>query len=224
MAGSGSLVRWQTPDMNEPVVDGVVIGDDGAPRCTWGASTDDYAVYHDTEWGRPTVDERTLFEKICLEGFQSGLSWLTILRKRKNFRAAFENFDADAVAHFGDPHVERLLGDAGIIRHRGKIEATINNAQRLVELHDAGRTLGGIIWSHEPASWPTPTSMADVPAVTEESTALSKQLKKLGFRFVGPTTAYAAMQAMGVVNDHMADCWAREACLDERAALTPPTD
>ena len=215
-----SSAIWQTPGMSESVV----IGDDGRPRCRWGASTPDYATYHDTEWGRPTVDERTLFEKICLEGFQSGLSWLTILRKRENFRAAFANFDAATVAHFDDRAVERLLDDAGIIRHRGKITATINNAQRLVELHDAGRSLGGIIWSHEPAAWPTPSSMADVPAVTAESTALSKQLKKLGFRFVGPTTAYAAMQAMGVVNDHMADCWVREACLDERYALTPPTD
>lgn len=203
--------------------DALVIGDDDLPRCSWGASTPDYARYHDTEWGRPTIDERTLFEKICLEGFQSGLSWLTILRKRENFRAAFAHFDAAAIAAFDGTDIERLLGDTGIIRHRGKIEATINNAGRLLELHASGTSLGELIWSFEPAVWPTPTSMADVPAVTDESTALSKQLKKLGFRFVGPTTAYAAMQAMGVVNDHMAGCWVRGECLDQRAELGPLT-
>ncbi len=209
--------------MTEAANDGIVIGEDGRPRCSWGASSDDYAHYHDTEWGRPTIDERTLFEKICLEGFQSGLSWITILRKRDNFRTAFADFDAVAVADFDDTDVERLLGDAGIIRHRGKIEATINNAQRLVELHDADTSLGALIWSHEPSTWATPSSMDDVPAVTEASTALAKNLKKLGFRFVGPTTAYAAMQAMGIVNDHMAECWVRQECLDERASIAPPT-
>lgn len=209
--------------MSDEGNNGIVIGDDGRPRCGWGSSSDDYAHYHDTEWGRPTIDERTLFEKICLEGFQSGLSWITILRKRNNFRAAFADFDAARVATFGNDDVERLLSNAGIIRHRGKIEATINNAQRLVELHENDTTLGGTIWSFEPSTWPTPKSMSDVPAVTDDSTALAKHLKKLGFRFVGPTTAYAAMQAMGIVNDHMADCWVRQACLDERAAITPPS-
>lgn len=209
--------------MSDPENSGNVIGADGRPRCSWGASSDDYAHYHDTEWGRPTVDERTLFEKICLEGFQSGLSWITILRKRDHFRAAFADFDAARVAAFGEDDVERLLDDPGIIRHRGKIEATINNAQRLGELHETGTSLGALIWSFEPTTWPTPTSMRDVPAVTDESTALAKQLKKRGFRFVGPTTAYAAMQAMGIVNDHMAGCWVREECLDERASLAPPT-
>lgn len=204
--------------------DSIVIGEDSRPRCSWGASSDDYALYHDTEWGRPTIDERTLFEKICLEGFQSGLSWITILRKRDNFRAAFVDFDAAAVAEFDETDVERLLQDAGIIRHRGKIEATINNAQRLVELHEADTTLGAVIWSFEPDTWPTPSAMSDVAAVTDESKALAKHLKKLGFKFVGPTTAYAALQAMGIVNDHMADCWVRQECLDERAAITPPTD
>lgn len=204
--------------------DSLVIGDDSRPRCSWGASSDDYARYHDTEWGRPTIDERTLFEKICLEGFQSGLSWITILRKRENFRSAFADFDAAAVAEFDEADVERLLQDAGIIRHRGKIEATINNAQRLVELHRAGTTLGALIWSFEPDSWPAPASMSDVQAITDESTALSKRLKKLGFKFVGPTTAYAALQAMGIVNDHMDGCWVRQECLEERAAITPPTD
>ena len=199
--------------------DSIVIGDDNRPRCSWGTSTADYIHYHDTEWGRPTIDERTLFEKICLEGFQSGLSWLTILRKRENFRAAFADFDAASVAEFGEPEIERLLGDAGIIRHRGKIAATINNAQRLLELHDQGTSIGELIWSFEPDEWPTPSSMADVAAVTDASTAMSKRLKKAGFRFVGPTTAYAAMQAMGVVNDHMDGCWVRDECLAERNAL-----
>ncbi len=210
--------------MSDPASDSIVIGTDGRPRCRWGSSSDDYARYHDTEWGRPTVDERTLFEKICLEGFQSGLSWITILRKRDNFRAAFSDFDAARIAEFDDTDVERLLGDAGIIRHRGKIEATINNAQRLVELHAAGTSLGALIWSFEPDTWPSPSSMSDVAAVTDESKALAKHLKKLGFKFVGPTTAYAALQAMGIVNDHMANCWVRQDCLDERAATIPPTD
>ena len=197
----------------------LVIGDDSRARCSWGASTPDYARYHDTEWGRPTFDERTLFEKICLEGFQSGLSWLTILRKRENFRVAFDHFDAEQIAGYDDDDVDRLLADAGIIRHRGKIEATINNATRLVELHESGTTLTELLWSFEPDESPAPSSMSDVPAVTEESTALAKQLKKVGFRFVGPTTAYAAMQAMGIVNDHLDGCWVRQACLDERAGL-----
>ena len=201
----------------------LAIGDDGRPRCSWGTSTDDYAAYHDTEWGRPTIDERTLFEKICLEGFQSGLSWLTVLRKRQNFRAAFSDFDAATVAEFDEPDIERLLDDAGIIRHRGKIEATINNAQRLVNLHDRGTTLGALIWSFEPDEWPAPSSTSDVAAVTPASTALAKQLKKLGFRFVGPTTAYAAMQAMGIVNDHLDGCWVRDDCLTDRAHVVVPT-
>ncbi len=197
--------------------------DDGRGRCWWGAGTVDYALYHDTEWGRPTVDERTLFEKLCLEGFQSGLSWLTILRKRPAFRRAFADFEPAEVARFGDADVERLLGDAGIVRHRGKIEASINNARVLVELWDRGETLAGLVWSHEPDPVPAPKTLADIPAVTAESTALSKALKKRGFRFVGPTTAYAAMQAMGVVNDHLEGCWVREACAKERRDLVRPT-
>ncbi len=202
-------------------MDALVVGDDGQPRCSWGSSSEDYIHYHDTEWGRPTTDERTLFEKMCLEGFQSGLSWITILRKREAFREVFANFDAATVAGYGEAEVAELLTDARIIRHRGKIEATINNAQALLELHDSGRTLAGLIWSYEPDEaerhvW------GDVPATTPESTALSKELKKLGFRFVGPTTAYAAMQAMGVVNDHFVGCVERAACDAERKALTRP--
>lgn len=201
----------------------LVIGDDGRPRCGWGVSSDDYADYHDREWGRPTIDERTLFEKICLEGFQSGLSWLTILRKRENFRSAFADFDAATVADFTEHDVERLLADAGIIRHRGKIQATINNARRLVEMHQTETSLGALIWSFEPDHWPAPASLSDVAAVTPQSTALAKRLKVLGFRFVGPTTAYAAMQAMGIVNDHLDGCWVREACLADRSGLTVPS-
>lgn len=200
----------------------LVTGLDGHDRCAWGASNDDYVPYHDLEWGRPTTDERTLFEKLCLEGFQSGLSWLTILRKRPAFREVFADFDAETVAGFGEADVERLLGDERIIRHRGKIEATINNARALCDLHDGGRTLAGVIWGHEPPEG-APETMGDVAASTPESTALSKELKKLGFRFVGPTTAYAAMQAMGVVADHMVGCWVRDECVAERAALTRPT-
>lgn len=201
------------------IEDSLHTDDDGRSRCAWGVSAPDYVHYHDTEWGRPTLDERTLFEKICLEGFQSGLSWLTILRKRDNFRIAFAGFDPEAIAAFGPSDVERLLSDSGIIRHRGKIEATIDNAERLLELHDRGTSLGELIWSLEPVDRPAPTSISELPAVTAESTALSKQLKSLGFRFVGPTTAYAAMQAMGVVNDHIDGCWVRDACLAERARL-----
>ncbi len=200
----------------------LVEGDDGNLRCSWGSSSDDYTHYHDTEWGQPTTDERTLFEKMCLEGFQSGLSWITILRKRDAFRDVFDNFDHTKVAQFEEPDVERLLGDARIIRHRGKIEATINNAQALVRLHEGGETLAGLIWSYEPKDR-VPTEWSEIPAKTDESTALSKDLKKRGFKFVGPTTAYAAMQAMGVVNDHFGDCWKRDECAHKRDALTRPT-
>ncbi len=203
-------------------MDALVIGDDGQPRCSWGSSSADYIHYHDTEWGRPTTDERTLFEKMCLEGFQSGLSWITILRKREAFREVFADFDAETVADFGEPEIEKLLSDERIIRHRGKIEATINNAQVLVEMHGEGSTLAGMIWSHEPSE-ATPEVWDDVPGFTDESTALSKALKKRGFRFVGPTTAYAAMQAMGIVNDHFIGCAFRQSCADERAAVVRPT-
>ena len=198
------------------------IGDDGVARCPWGASTPDYIVYHDEEWGVPTTDERTLFEKLCLEGFQSGLSWLTILRKRDGFRDAFDNFDATKVAAYTDADVERLVTNAAIIRHRGKIESTINNARRLLELWDEGSSLAEVIWSHEPPEQPPPTSLSDVAATTPESTALSKALKKRGFSFVGPTTAYAGMQAMGVVNDHLIGCGSREKCDEMRAELVRP--
>jgi DNA-3-methyladenine glycosylase I len=168
-----------------------------------------YEAYHDEEWGLPVSDERGLFERVSLEAFQSGLSWITILRKRDAFRAAFASFEPDAVARFDGRDVERLLGDAGIVRNRAKIEATIANARATVDLRDAGTSLPELVWSHRPAPRPAPRSFADVPAQTPEAVALAKALKKAGFRFVGPTTLYAGMQACGLVNDHVATCPSR---------------
>jgi DNA-3-methyladenine glycosylase I len=200
---------------------GLSNGSDGRPRCWWGASTREYERYHDEEWGRPIRDDRGIYERLVLEGFQSGLSWLTILRKRENFRAAFAGFDIDAVAAFGARDVTRLLGDAGIVRHRGKIEAAIQNAKAAAELHAAGESLAELVWSHAPSGRRrAPRSLDDLPAITPESTALSKELKRRGFRFVGPTTAYAAMQACGVVNDHLAGCVVRA----QVEALSSPVD
>jgi DNA-3-methyladenine glycosylase I len=180
-------------------------------RC-WESKDPAYNAYHDEEWGRPVRDERGLLERLCLEGFQSGLSWLTILRKRESFRAAFTNFDAEAVARFGDPDVERLLGDAGIVRHRGKIEAAIANARATLALRATGTPLQELLWEYR-RDGPAPTSwVAQTPASVE----LSKRLRKAGFRFVGPTTVYAAMQACGVVNDHIATCFVRDAVERER--------
>ncbi len=178
------------------------------PRC-WPTTDPLYAAYHDEEWGRPILDERGLFERFCLEGFQSGLSWLTILRKRENFRAAFSQFEPEVVARFGERDVQRLLADAGIVRHRGKIEATIANARGVLELREAGTPLQQLVWSHAPEAHPAPATMADWRSETPASKDLSKRLKAAGFRFVGPTTVWAAMQACGVVNDHLATCWVR---------------
>jgi DNA-3-methyladenine glycosylase I len=172
----------------------------------WSTTDPLYAAYHDEEWGMPVRDERGLYERLCLEGFQSGLSWLTILRKREAFRAAFAGFDPEAVARLGEADVARLLGDAGIVRHRGKIEAAIANARATLALRDAGTPLHELVWAHEPPERPAPRSAADWPASTPESAALAKALRRAGFRFVGPTTVYAAMQACGVVNDHLASC------------------
>jgi DNA-3-methyladenine glycosylase I len=197
----------------------LIIGpDDDHARCGWGVSTPDYVTYHDQEWGRPVVDERVLFEKLCLEGFQSGLSWLTILRKREAFREVFDNFNAESVAQFDESDVLRLLDDSRIVRHRGKIEAAINNACVLLEVRSEGSSLCELLWSHRPETPVTPGSMADIAATTPESIALAKQLKARGFRFVGPTTAYAAMQAMGVVNDHLEGCWVRDECQNAQTA------
>ncbi|MER5365349.1 DNA-3-methyladenine glycosylase I [Streptomyces sp. NPDC002722] len=182
---------------------------DGGLRCPWGLSTEDYLAYHDTEWGRPVHGDDALFERLCLEAFQSGLSWLTILRRREGFRSAFARFKIPAVAEFTDADKERLLADAGIIRNRAKIEATLANAKVLAGW--AAGELDEVIWSHapDPAARPVPRTTGDIPAVTPESTALAKDLKKRGLRFVGPTTAYALMQACGLVDDHLADCVAR---------------
>ncbi len=190
-------------------------------RCSWPLGHDDYLDYHDNEWGRPTTDPHLLFEKICLEGFQSGLSWLTILRKRPEFRRAFADFNYEKVARFDDGDVARLLDNAGIIRHRGKIEATINNAQRACEMADAGESLVDWIWS-----WAVLTPDRDdgpdgptIPALTERSKALAKELKKMGWKFFGPTTAYAFMQSEGLTNDHDETCFAHQPCEAERAAF-----
>jgi DNA-3-methyladenine glycosylase I len=179
-------------------------------RCPWALSSPDYLAYHDEEWGRPVRDDRGLYERMVLEGFQSGLSWLTILRKRESFRAAFANFEIDTVAGFGERDVERLLADAGIVRHRGKIEAAIANARAAAAMRDAGESLAELIWAHAPPRpRRAPRTLDEVPAVTPESTALAKELKRRGFRFVGPTTAYATMQACGLVNDHLEGCRVR---------------
>ena len=193
---------------------GLFTGDDGAVRCSWCQATPAYQHYHDHEWGFPVGDDRRLFEKLCLEGFQAGLSWLTILNKREAFRAGFANFDAERVARFDERDVARLLADAGIVRHRGKIESTINNAKRVIELCAEFGSLREYVWRYAPApkSRPKRMTLAAVRAATTspESIAMSKDLKKRGWSFVGPTTVYAFMQAMGLVNDHLDGCHVRE--------------
>jgi len=190
---------------------GLVRGEDGRDRCWWGASTPDYLEYHDTEWGRPVRSDQGMYERLTLEAFQSGLSWLTILRKREGFRRAFAGFDIDAVAAFGDADVERLMADAAIVRNRAKIDAAIVNARAAQRMGEAGESLAELVWSHRPeVSSPPPRSADDLAAVTAESKALARELKRRGFTFVGPTTVYSMMQACGVVNDHLAGCWVRE--------------
>jgi DNA-3-methyladenine glycosylase I len=189
-----------------------VVGPDGHARCPWGLSTPDYVAYHDEEWGKPVHGDDALFERICLEAFQSGLSWITILRRRETFRAAFDHFRIDSVAAFTDEDRTRLLADPGIIRNRAKVDAALTNAvaaRTVRDEHDGG--LDALVWSFapDPATRAAPRRLAEVAAITPESTALSKDLKKRGFRFVGPTTAHALMQACGLVNDHLVDCWAR---------------
>jgi DNA-3-methyladenine glycosylase I len=183
-------------------------GPDGLPRCSWALSTPDYVTYHDEEWGRPLRGDRELYERLTLEAFQSGLAWITILRKREGFRRAFDGFDPVAVASYGSARVERLLGDTSIVRNRAKVEAAIHNARAVVAL-DGGLT--ELLWSFAPPPGrPAPATPADVPATTPESTAMAKELRRRGFRFVGPTTAYALMQATGMVDDHLATCHARK--------------
>jgi len=188
------------------------------PAACFGSGDALYLAYHDEEWGRPVRDERGVYERLCLEGFQSGLSWLTILRKRPAFRRAFHDFEPEAVAAFGAEDVERLLADAGIVRHRGKIEAAIANAAATLALRAAGTPLQTLFWAHAPAAHAVPRTAADWPASSPDSALLARRLRREGFRFVGPTTAYAAMQACGVVNDHLAGCPVREEVERERRA------
>jgi len=197
-----------------------LVGDDGKARCRWCASAPEFLDYHDTEWGFPVADDQRLFEKLALEGFQSGLSWRTILAKRENFRAAFHGFDFERVARFGARDVKRLLADAGIVRHRGKIEAVINNAQRARELVKREGSLAAFVWRYEPDS--KKLAKAQTMSTSSESIALSKDLKKLGWAFVGPTTVYAFMQAMGLVNDHVEDCVIHRQVVKARKSFRRP--
>lgn len=206
---------------------GLIEGSDGRLRCWWHGNEEDYLHYHDTEWGYPIDEDRHLFEKICLEGFQAGLSWLTILRKRDNFREAFDNFDYKKISKYNEKKIEKLLQDAGIIRHRGKIEATINNANRALELIEEYGSLSAYFWQYEPEAKNRPKKM-DYKSltsftVTDESNAMSKDLKKRGWKFVGPTTCYAFMQSMGIVNDHLEGCLCREKCKSARKKFKKPT-
>jgi DNA-3-methyladenine glycosylase I len=206
--------------------DGLRIGDDGRRRCWWPGDDPLYVKYHDGEWGRPVKDDRRLFEKLCLEGFQSGLSWLTILRKRQNFRRAFAGFDPKAIARFGERDVTRLMNDAGIVRNRAKILATINNAQRYGDLVAEAGSLAAFVWSYEPDPKTRPGALDHKTllsfGVSAESTALSKALRKRGWAFVGPTTAYAAMESVGIVNDHLTGCWVRPIVEEKRRAFRRP--
>ena len=204
----------------------LITAEDGVTRCSWGGGHMDYRHYHDEEWAHPVADDFRLFEKICLEGFQSGLSWITILRKRENFREAFAGFDFTKVALFDDKDIARLLNDEGIVRHRGKIEATINNARCALELVEEFGSLAAYIWEWEPASVEPHIGKgeynAPIPSITETSQSLSKDLKKRGWKFFGPTTAYAFMQAMGLVNDHIEGCASRKVVEKLRRDFKPP--
>jgi DNA-3-methyladenine glycosylase I len=205
-------------------VDGIIVGDDGIARCWWAGTSPEYQAYHDTEWGFPVADDIRLFEKLSLEGFQAGLSWLTILRKRDAFRRAFAGFDYERVAQFDDEDVERLLDDAGIIRHRGKIEAVINNAGRALDLVSEHGSIARYVWGYEPAARHGGLDRAQLAALasTEDSKALAKDLKRRGWRFVGPTTVYAFMQAMGLVNDHLDGCDAQSKVDEARRRFERP--
>ena len=203
---------------------GAVRSDDGRLRCPWAGSRAEYQAYHDAEWGRPVVDDVRIYEKLCLEGFQSGLSWLTILRKREGFRRAFAGFEPEKVAAFDDGDITRLLCDAGIVRHRGKIEAAIANARATLAVQADRGSLAALVWGYEPArrGRAVPLKLGDLPPQTAESVALSKALRRYGFRFVGPTTAYAAMQSLGLVNDHLRGCHVRAPCEEARRQITVP--
>ena len=201
---------------------GLATGPDGVVRCAWCEGRDDYRHYHDVEWGRPEGDDQALFEKICLEGFQAGLSWITILRKRRDFRRACDDCDIDRVAGYGEDEVSRLLGDATIVRHRGKIESTINNARMARRLRDECGSLAAFFWGFEPEPRPGIVDLATVKATSPESTAMSRELKRRGWRFVGPTTCHSFMQAMGLINDHLEGCEMRDAVEAERRAFVRP--
>jgi DNA-3-methyladenine glycosylase I len=200
----------------------IVVGEDGLARCAWGASTPEYRMYHDDEWGLPVGDDDRVYEKLCLEGFQAGLSWLTILRKRDTFRLAFASFDPAVVATFGDAEVERLVGDPGIVRHRAKILAAVSNARATIALRDRGVSLAALVWGHRPAVEFARERTNDIPPSTPESAALSKTLRREGFVFVGPTTVYAAMQSLGVVNDHLLACRWHDVSEAQRRAFEVP--
>lgn len=210
----------------QTTTDGLITGADGRPRCWWHGGDPLYLAYHDSEWGRPQADDRRLFEKLCLEGFQSGLSWLTILRKRESFRRAFAGFEPKAIARFGATDIERLLGDAGIVRHRGKIASVINNAARALELQAEAGSLAAFLWRFEPAPESRPGTLDRATlatlARTAEPAALARALKDRGWTFVGPTTIYAFMQATGMVNDHLDGCCVRAEVEAARAAFTRP--
>nr|WP_238538793.1 DNA-3-methyladenine glycosylase I [Candidatus Microthrix parvicella] len=195
----------------------LAVGGDGHARCMWGVQPKIYRTYHDTEWGRPVIDERAIFEKLCLEGFQAGLSWLTILKKREAFRERFQGFDPEVLAGWGEAEVADALADSNIVRNRAKIEATLGNARAAIQLWAAGDSLAELLWSagDEPEHV-APVSMLDASAVPLGATALSKILKKRGFRFVGPTTVHSTMQSLGVANDHLLGCWVRDVCETER--------
>ena len=201
----------------------VTVGEDGKSRCVWGASSPEYREYHDNEWGHPVGDDNRVYEKLCLEGFQAGLSWLTILRKRDAFREAFAGFNPVAVAAFDSGDVERLAADSRIVRNRAKIAATISNARATLSLWDEGISLGGLVWQHRTASAKGPKRMSDLPSTTDGSKALSADLRRRGFAFVGPTTVYSTMQSLGVVNDHLEGCDWRGVAEQERAKFVVPS-
>jgi DNA-3-methyladenine glycosylase I len=194
----------------------LVLGEDGLNRCAWGASPEEYLAYHDLEWGRPVGDDDQVYEKLCLEGFQAGLSWLTILRKREGFRRAFASFDPEIVARFDAADIDRLVADPQIVRHRAKITATVANAKATMRLRERGVSLAGLVWAHRPDVQGVPKRLGDIPSSTAGSKALSKELRGYGFAFVGPTTVYASMQSLGIVNDHLEGCHWRTIVQAER--------
>jgi DNA-3-methyladenine glycosylase I len=218
------ITAWGGDSLHNDLVEEKVLDPgDGLERCGWGIEPPEYRRYHDEEWGRPVVDDVRMFEKLSLEGFQSGLSWLTILRKRDGFRRAFHGFDIAKVAAFDESDVERLLADAAIVRHRGKIQATIANARAVLDVQTSEGSLAALLWRYEPAPVAPARTLAKLPAFRLEAKELSKELRRRGFRFVGPTTVYAAMQALGLVNDHLEGCFCRDIVEQERAALHRPS-